>query len=267
MYQLLLRLQATRDCAWERQYHRKIRGRLGQALQRAGIERYQSSNTAPFTFSDLMPAGDISPGSDLEAGDRVHLLVAASARDVYEAIATDLRQHPELTAGSMTFETRAAKPLQTGAGTVGDSGTLITASGVVVAVESAASNDGDGPSTYWTDRDHSEEAFKTALHRNVRQVIDHETDQKPPEMRLFDAHDHQKTYGVKLEVTPGNHITLIASKWHLGYEVRDERHRAHLNAVLGHGVGMKRSYGFGLLQRLDDPHHPLSGQTGTEEAV
>jgi CRISPR-associated endoribonuclease Cas6 len=253
MYQLLLRLQATRDCAWERQYHRNIRGRLGQTLQRADIDDYRESQRPPFTFSDLIPVrDDHAPGTSLNAGDGVHLLIAAPRLDVMEAIADGLQHEPELTAGSMVFETRAAKPLETGVDAPGSKGVLTTTSGVVVTVEQPSENDHGATPTYWTNREHSPDAFKTALHRTAGHVIDHEAGRDRPEQRLFDEYEHRKTYGVRVDVTPVETITLIASKWDLHYEVRDDAHRAALNELLARGVGAKRSYGFGMLQTRAD---------------
>lgn len=253
MYQLLLRLQATRDCAWERQYHRKIRGRLGQTLRRAGIDEHRETQRPPFAFSDLVPVSDDQhSGMALNEGDAVHLLVASPRMDIMEAIADGLQREPELTAGSMVFETRAAKPLETGVGAPGSAGVLTTASGVVVTVEQPRETDHGAAPTYWSDRDHSSERFKTALHRTAGHVLEHEAGLERPALRLFDEYEHRKTYGVRVEVTPAETITLIASKWDLHYEVRDDAHRAALNELLARGVGAKRSYGFGMLQTRDD---------------
>ena len=260
MYQLLLRLQATRECAWERQYHRNIRGRLGQTLQRADIDDCRESQRPPFTFSDLMPIRDGQPpGTSLDEGDGVYLLIAAPRLDIMAAIADGLQREPELTAGSMVFETRAAKPLETGVGAPGSSGVLTTTSGAVVTVEQPSENDHGATPTYWTDRKHSPEAFKTALHRTAGRVLKHEAELDRPEQRLFDEYEHRKTYGVRVDVTPAETITLIASKWDLHYEVRDSAHRAALNELLARGVGAKRSYGFGMLQtRADTEAHGVS---------
>ena len=253
MYQLLLRLQATRDCAWDRQYHRKIRGRLGQTLQRADIDDYQETQRPPFAFSDLIPiSDDLHSEMQLDEGDAVHLLVAAPRLDVMEAIADGLQREPELTAGSVVFETRAAKPLETGVGEPDSAGTLTTTSGVVVTVEQPSENDHGATPTYWSHREHSPDAFKTALRRTAGHVLEHEAGRERPSLRLFDEYEHRKTYGVRVDVTPAETITLIASKWDLHYEVRDDAHRAALNELLARGVGAKRSYGFGMLQTRDD---------------
>jgi len=250
MYQLLIRLEVRHECAWESMYHRKIRGRLGQALQRAGIERYRDTSQSPFVFSDLMP-DDQAPGSDLKAGSVVRLLVGAKRMDVLEAIATDFQDRPEVTAGAMVFDARAAKPLETDVGDVGSTGTLTTASGIIPVVDNPGPDETGAP-TYWSERDHCQEAFKKALHQSISGILAEETEVEAPSMRLFDGYDHIKTYGVEVDVTASQTITVVASKWNLRYEVRDESHREALNTLLGTGVGSTRSYGFGMLQTRDD---------------
>jgi len=195
---------------------------------------------------------DQHPGATLEEGDGVHLLIASPQLDIMQAIAEGLQDSPELTAGSMVFETRAAKPLETGVGPRGSEGIITTTSGVVVTLDQPEENHHGNAPTYWSDREHSPEAFKAALHRTGGHVLEHEAGHDRPSLRLFDEYEHRKTYGVRVDVTPAETITLIASKWDLHYEVRDEAHRVALNELLARGVGAKRSYGFGMLQTRDD---------------
>lgn len=252
MYQLMLRLEATRDCAWERQYHRRIRGRLSQALQQAGIDGFRGSDRPPFVFSDFYPVADGQhPGMDLSAGDDVHLLVATSRQDVLEAIAGSLQTTPEVTAGSMVFEARAAKPIETGVGPVGTSGTLTTASGVVLGVADDRRQTDTEYVEYWTDNKHSVDDFEASLERHAGQLLRKETGGATYNGALFDDYDLIKSYSTRLRVTPEQTVTLIASKWDLDYQVRDEQHREALNALLGLGVGRRRSFGFGMLQTRD----------------
>jgi len=252
MYQLLLRLEASRDCAWERQYHRRIRGRLSQTLKRNGIDDYRQAQRPPFAFSDLMPVGDDQhPGSELAEGDAVHLLIATPRTDVMKAISGGLQRDPELTAGSMVFETRAAKPLQTDVGEPGEGGALTTASGIIVGVGSEGDGEYETPE-YWTERKHSVHEFKTSLSDTIDRIIDHETGKTDTLRPYFTEYDHLKTYSSKLRVTRDQTLTVIASKWNLHYHVRDQDHREALNALLGTGVGRRRSYGFGMLQTRDD---------------
>jgi len=253
MYQLLLRLEADRDCAWERQYHRRLRGRLGRRLKRDGLKDYRETPRSWVTFSDLMPVGDDKhPGMDLSEGDEVHLLVGTPRTVIMEAIANDLQRHPRVEIGSMVFETRAAKPLKNDVGSPGSEGTLTTASGIIVDLRDSNTESGPSKPVYWTERKHSVHDFRLELSTTIDRVLENETEDTETVRPYFSDYDHLKSYAVKLRVSPKDAITVVASKWDLHYHVRDEAHQEALNALLGTGVGRRRSYGFGMLQTRDD---------------
>lgn len=252
-YKLLLRLEVRRDCAWERRYHRKIRGRLSQALKGSRYESLHDTQQAAFTFSEPMPYSDT-----FDAGDELHLVVSAPEAGILKAIASDLEDNPEMTAGSFLFDVRAATPLPVDVGPRGESGTITTSSGALVTVNPAHEADSPTPD-YWTERDHSIETFKSSLHESVQRLVEHETDLEPPSEQVFDDYHHRKTFAVDVEVTPANDLTVVVSKWDFGFEVCDDHHRRVLNALLGRGIGAKRSYGFGMLQVDGQTHDPDSG--------
>lgn len=257
MYQLLLRLEVERDCAWERRYHRKIRGRFDQALQGSNYDGLHDTDRAAFTWSDPMPYS-----SELEAGDELHLLVSAPDRGILAAIASDLEDEPRITAGAFVFDVRAAIPIEADVGTPGSEGTIRTSSGVLLTVEPDYEGETSTP-TYWTEREHTVDVFRENLQQSTNRLLEHETELDQLEIDPFDDYHHRKTYAVDVEVVPGQDVTVIASKWGLGYEVRDEHHRDVLNTLLGTGIGAKRAYGFGMLQTS----HDTDVRTGTREAV
>lgn len=258
-HQLLLRLEVDCDCAWERRYHRKIRGRFDQALRGTPHDYLHDSNRAAFTFSEPTP---FAP--ELEAGDDLYLVVASPSIDALRVIADDLADDPKLTAGSMLFNVRAAKPIEQDVGVPGTSGVITTGSGVCITVNRAEETDVCETREYWTDRHHDIETFREALHESVQGLFANETTGETPEEELFDEYDLRKTYGVEIDVTPKQSLTILTSKWDFGYTVRDETHRKRLNTVLAHGVGGRRAYGFGLLQ----PRNATQAATATgEEAV
>lgn len=255
MTQLLLRLRVERDCAWERRYHRKIRGRLSQALAGTEYDSLHDSQQAAFAFSEPMPYK-----SEFDAGDECHLLVSAPEPGILETIANDLKRNPEMTAGSFVFDVRAATPIPTDVGPSGESGTITTSSGVIVTVNPAHESESPTPD-YWTQQDYSIETFRDRLHRSVTRLIEHETNLEPPEYRVFDTYRHRKTFAVDVEVTPANDLTLLASKWDFEYTVQDDHHRRVLNALLRHGIGSKRSYGFGMVQIDGQTYDPSEQAT------
>lgn len=255
MHQLLLRLQVERDCAWERRYHRKIRGRLMQCLSDTTYESFDNSKSTPFTFSDPMPYRD-----ECSAGDEIHLMVAAADDEILKQIATDLQRDNTMTAGAFVFDVRAATPIPADAGEPGTQGTITTASGIVATV--TPDHASDRPTDeYWTERDHDIAAFRQSITDATSRLVEHETDLATFDTDPFDDYRHRKTYAVDVEVTPKNDLTVLASKWDLGYEVRTEHHQQVLNTVLSHGIGSKRSYGFGLLQTADDTATATTAQT------
>lgn len=241
MHQLLLRLRVQRDCAWERRYHRKIRGRLDQAIHGTHFDELHESDAAAFTFSDPMP---FQP--EVEEGEDLNLVVAAPHDGILRAIADDLQDDPSLTAGSFVFEVRAATPVPVELGDVGDEGTLRTSSGACVTVD--PDPDDSSTPTYWTERDHTTQVFRQSLLATTQRIIEHETSLDPPAEDPFDDYHHRKTYAVDVEVVPGQDVTIVASKWDLGYQIRDEQHKELLEALLGTGIGARRAYGFGMLQ-------------------
>lgn len=240
MHQLLLRLRAERACAWERRYHRKIRGRFDQAIRGTRFDELHDSAAAAFTFSDPMP---YQP--EVDAGDDLHLVVAAPHDGILAAITDDLQDDPTLTAGSFVFEVRAAIPIPVDLGDVGDEGTLRTSSGACVTVDD---DDDSSTPTYWTHRDHTTQVFRRSLLRTIQRLAEHETNLDPPTEDPFDDYHHRKTYAVDVEVVPAQDLTVVASKWDLGYEIRDESHKALLEVLCGTGIGARRAYGFGALQ-------------------
>lgn len=246
-HQLLVRLRARRDCDWERNFHRKLKGRFDSALRHSGHDHLHDSDHAAYTFSDPMP-DDGPPGQPLDAGDEVHLLVSSADVGVLEALANSLAADAEVTAGSFVFDARAARPIPVDVGPPGNSGTIETASGVVCTLRSSDETD-TGTPEYWTSRDHDVAAFADAIRESARGILAREADlELRPDDALFDDYHHIKQYGVDVEVTPKNHITVVPSKWHFGFEVHSERHRDLLNAVLATGLGGKRAYGFGCIQ-------------------
>jgi len=249
MSQLLLRLRCTRACAWEDRYHRKLRGRFDAALAETPYSDIHDTDMAAFTFSDPMP---YQPSFD--TGEELHLLVAAPDDRILKAIATDLNRDPELPFGSMVTTVREARQIRADVGPPASTGQLSTASGIVVTM-----GDDSASPTYWTPREYSHDDLRGALLTNIQNVVENETDGDPPSELPFDSVEHNKTYGVKLDVTADYTITVLASNLTCDYTVRSHHHRQVLNTILNHGLGSKRAYGFGCLQTRNETY--ASGAT------
>ncbi|QSG05322.1 CRISPR-Cas system related protein Cas6, RAMP superfamily [Halapricum desulfuricans] len=59
------------------------------------------------------------------------------------------------------------------------------------------------------------------------------------------------TYSIHFQPATAVDRTVILSKWRLGYRIRDETHRYHLNLALDAGLGQRREHGFGFLNLRD----------------
>jgi CRISPR-associated endoribonuclease Cas6 len=55
-------------------------------------------------------------------------------------------------------------------------------------------------------------------------------------------------------------MTYVVSKWRLGYRVRDDHHRRHLNLALDCGIGERNSLGFGFVN-ITEKNSPWEGST------
>jgi CRISPR-associated endoribonuclease Cas6 len=64
---------------------------------------------------------------------------------------------------------------------------------------------------------------------------------------LFESYELIKTFALPVTVTEGEELTYVVSKWKLGYRVRDDHHRRHLNLALDCGIGERNSLGFGFV--------------------
>lgn len=248
----LFRLRAAIDCAYEQQYHRKLRGRFDQALRGTKYGELHDTDRAAYTFSEILPYEPV-----YEAGEDVHLLVSSPIPGVLKTIVTDFQDQPRLEAGSFIFDVRAATPITPDVGPPGSSGTITTASGIFQKLRSGQDTE-SGNAEFWTDRQHEIDDFKMGFNRSVSYACEKEFGLKPPSEDVFKSYHLIKCYAVKVQITPTHQHTIIASKWNFGYEVRDEHHREILNAILSSGVGSRRPYGFGCLQTthragIDEP--------------
>jgi len=59
------------------------------------------------------------------------------------------------------------------------------------------------------------------------------------------------TYSIRFQPATAVNRTIILSKKRLGYRVRDDTHRYHLNLALDAGIGQRREHGFGFLNLRD----------------
>lgn len=248
---LLVRLRARADAAYDNRYHHKLRGRIWQALDGTEFDESHDGDDPPgFVYSNPFPP------RDMREGDRRTLLVASPNEELLSHVAEDLQDDPELNIGQMPFEVTDLSAPTPDVGEPGTSGTLETGTGVLVRIPPWRFDD------YGIDHGHEEAEFWRPEHSMApfREQVEANLDKKhrlfapdylpgPSEVEgeLFDGYELLKTFAVPLEVTQGEEMTYVLSKWKLGYTVRDDHHRRHLNLALDCGIGERNSLGLGFL--------------------
>jgi CRISPR-associated endoribonuclease Cas6 len=76
---------------------------------------------------------------------------------------------------------------------------------------------------------------------------------------LFDSYELIKTFAIPVEVTQGQELTYILSKWKFGYTVRNDDHRRHLNLALSCGLGERNALGLGFMN-ITEKATPRDGE-------
>jgi CRISPR-associated endoribonuclease Cas6 len=107
---------------------------------------------------------------------------------------------------------------------------------------------------YWRPK-HGLEPLQATIRRSLQQIHELYGDDYydgPVEVGkpLFNEYQPIKddvTYAIRFQPATAVDRTVVLSKWRLGYRVRDETHRYHLNLALDAGIGQKREHGFGFL--------------------
>jgi len=80
---------------------------------------------------------------------------------------------------------------------------------------------------------------------------------------LFDEYERIKTYAVPVTVTQGVERTYVLSKFRLGYRVRDDHHRRHLNLALDAGLGERNALGLGFVNdQIEQKVSPAAAASG-----
>ena len=248
---VLARLRARSDAAYDNAYHHKLRGRLWGALDGTTFDDAHDTNDPPgFCYSNPFPPGD------MDEGDERTLLVASPHEQLLTHVARDLRAEPELNVGEMPYRVRDMSMLAPDVGEPGSTGIIETGTGVVVRIPPWRFDD------YGIDSDSDEAEFwrpELTMEPFREQVVanldkkhrlfapEHLPGPSDRDGELFESYELIKTYALPVTVTEGEEMTYVVSKWRLGYRVRDDHHRRHLNLALDCGIGERNSLGFGFV--------------------
>jgi len=246
---LALRLEAYSGFRWTNSYSRALHARCSDALSRAGLaDLHDSDAVPPWTASDIYPyRNDVSPG------DTSWIMFASTEQAALKAIADEFERRPRFNVGPMQYDVRAARPQHVTVGDIGESGTLVTTSGLVLRVGRR-----DGTATYWgrqnnDARDAAWKTFKTYLRQSIRGICRRHDHVEPiDEMPVFDEYEYVKEFCLEVQLATDWRQPIPMSLWRFHYDIRDELHRQQLELLTATGLGARTGYGFGCV--LPAPH-------------
>lgn len=249
---VLVRLHARADTKYQNDYHHKLRGRIWNALEGSKYDTGHDTNDPPgFAYSNPFPPRDMSEG------DERTLLVSSPKEGLLSTVAADLRENPELNVGEMPFTVDELSAIDPDVGEPGTTGTIETGTGLLVRIppwrckEYGIDHPGGDTAVFWRP-EHTVEPLRKQLEANLDQKHDlFAPDYLPGPSEtngdLFDGYELLKTFAVPLEVTQGEEMTYVLSKWRFEYTVRDDDHRRHLNLALDCGLGERNALGLGFV--------------------
>jgi CRISPR-associated endoribonuclease Cas6 len=248
---VLARLSARADAAYDNAYHHKLRGRLWHALEGTKYdESHDEEEPKGFCYSNPFPYGD------MREGDSKTLLVSSHDEELLATVAEDFKDDPELNVGEMPFRVEDMSALNPDVGEPGSSGVIESGTGVVVRIppwrfDDYGIEDDSDQAAFWRP-EHTIRPFREQIVANLDRkhglfCPDHLPGPSDCDGELFDSYELIKMFAIPVTVTTGQEMTYVLSKWKLGYTVRDDHHRRHLNLALDVGIGERNSLGFGFV--------------------
>jgi CRISPR-associated endoribonuclease Cas6 len=258
-----LALDALADAAYDTSAHHKIRGRIWRAFE-------DKDEYAAVAFSNVFPWGDI------QEGDRRHIRIASPRRDLLNELTAHFDSDRAFDVGQMRFEVADISAHVPQVGEPGSTGRIDTGTGVFCALSRGLAEEhgldtseieaGDSETKMYWQPEHGMEPLQATIRRSLQRSHEQYGDDYydgPGEVDepLFNQIEPIKddiTYAIRFQPATAVNQTVVLSKWRLGYRVRDETHRYHLNLALDSGIGQRREHGFGFLN-LREQNPPRVG--------
>lgn len=267
-----LTLRASADAEYTAAYHR-LRGRIWRALEDAGGYEgvHETDRGVGFAFSNIFPWGPI------EEDDHRYLRIASPRREVLDDLIEHFGHNRTFNVGQMRFEVDEITGHAPQVGEPGSTGRLDTGTGVFCALSKQLAKEhgldtskietGESETKMYWRPEHGMEPLQATIKRSLQRTHEHHGDQYydgPVEVDepLFQEIEPIKDdilYPVQFQPATAVNRTVLLSKWNLGYRVRDETHRYHLNLALDAGIGQRREHGFGFVN-LREQQPPRAGQ-------
>jgi len=256
-----LSLDAIADAAYDTSAHHKLRGRFWRALD--GKEDYadvhETNHGVGFAFSNIFPWGSI------DEGDRRYVRIASPRRQVLDDLVAQFKQNQAFEVGQMRFEIADISVHAPEVGEAGSTGRLDTGTGVFCALDkqlaeehgldTSAIEAGESETKMFWRPKHGLEPLQETIQRSLQQThelygddyYDGPMEVDSPLFTEIEPIKDDVTYAIEFQPATAVDRTVLLSKWRLGYRVRDETHRYHLNLALDAGIGQRREHGFGFL--------------------
>jgi CRISPR-associated endoribonuclease Cas6 len=256
-----LALDAIADAAYDTSCHHKIRGRIWRAFENKErhLEVHRSNRGLGFVFSNVFPWGDI------EEGDRRHIRIASPRKDLLNELTSHFDSNRSFDVGQMRFKVADITGHVPQIGEPGSTGRLDTGTGVFCALsrrlaeqhglDTSEIEAGESETKMYWQPEHGMEPLQATIRRSLQRThelygddhYDGPTEVDEPLFTRIEPIKDGITYAIPFQPTTDVTQTVILSKWRLGYRVRDETHRYHLNLALDAGIGQRREHGFGFL--------------------
>jgi len=256
-----LALDALADAAYDTSAHHKLRGRIWRAFE--DNEEYAASHDTNhgvgFAFSNIFPWGDITEG------DRRYIRIASPRRDLLDDLIAHFSRNRAFEVGQMRFEIADITGHAPQVGEPGSTGRIDTDTGVFCALNRQLAEEhgldtskieaGDSETKLFWRQKHGMEPLQATIRRSLQRTherfgdeyYDGPTEVDEPLFTEIEPIKDDITYSIRFQPATAVDRTVILSKWRLGYRVRDETHRYHLNLALDAGIGQRREHGFGFL--------------------
>jgi CRISPR-associated endoribonuclease Cas6 len=262
---LEISLKAVADAEYDPSYHHKLRGRLWRGLEdkQKYADTHDNDHGIGFAFSNVFPWGQV------EEEDRRYLRIASPRREILDDLTEHFSHNRAFDIGQMRFTVDEITRHAPDVGEPGSVGRIDTGTGVYCALsrqlaekhglDTSKIDEGDSETKLFWRPKHGLEPLQATIQRSLQRTHERYGDDYydgPMEVDepLFTEIEPIKddiTYSIRFQPATAVDRTVILSKWRLGYRVRNETHRYHLNLALDAGIGQRREHGFGFLNLRD----------------
>jgi CRISPR-associated endoribonuclease Cas6 len=243
----LIKLEVLKDQVYAPDYHANLQGVVYNLLREAGHEELHDKKPFKFlTFSNIFPP------SDMQRGDRRHLIISSPSQPFIESIEEELENRERLEPGSQQFRVQETSSFEV---SPDKNGTMITGTPIVVRMDPDEAEEydidpGNYDKVYWR-KEHTSQAFIDHLERNLAAKYERYYDRDAPERPYFTGYKLRKQLSVPLQYEDQD-VTVIGTTWELDYECPNREMFRIIKLAYDTGLGELNTTGFGFMNKVDD---------------